>query len=52
MAKPIKVTPFLFGKDARDFVNDNKVVSKASVKEKNEINESYKALKDIAQFAI
>jgi hypothetical protein len=52
MAKPIKETPYLFGKDARNFVNDNREVNKASEVEKNEINESYKALKDIAQFAI
>ncbi len=52
MAKPIKETPFLFGKDARNFVKENKEVNKASVKEKREINESYLALKEIAQFAI
>lgn len=52
MAKPIKETPYLYGKDARVFVNDNKEVNKASLAERNEINESYKALKEIAQFAI
>lgn len=52
MAKPIKETPFLYGKDARDFVNNNKSVVKASAEEKRVITESYKALKEIAQFAI
>lgn len=52
MAKPIKETPFLFGKDAKDFVQENKEVVKASEEEKEEIRASYEALKEIAQFAI
>lgn len=52
MAKPIKETPFLFGKDAKDFVRENRDVVKASEKEKQEITASYEALKEIAQFAI
>ncbi len=52
MAKPIKETPFLRGKDARDFVKNNKKVEKISEKEKSEIYKSYEALKSIADFAI
>ncbi len=52
MAKPIKETPFLSGKDAKDFVKENKEVVKASEEEKKEIRASYEALKEIAQFAI
>ena len=52
MAKPIKETPFLKGQDARDFVNDNKVVEKVSEEQRKEINDSYEALKSIANFAI
>lgn len=52
MAKPIKETPFLYGTDAKKFVEENKTVTKASESEKEEINASYKALKEIAQFAI
>ena len=52
MAKPIKETPFLFGKDAKNFVRENKEVLKASKEEKEQIRASYEALKEIAQFAI
>lgn len=52
MAKPIKETPFLSGKDAKNFVENNKVVVKVSKKEKEKIKASYEALKGIAQFAI
>ena len=52
MAKPIKETPFLRGKDAENFVESNKEVIKASEEEKEEIKASYEALKGIAQFAI
>jgi len=34
MAKPIKETPFLYGKDASTFVKDNKEVVKATEKKK------------------
>ena len=50
MAKPIKETPFLSGKDAKTFLEENKDIDKVSKKEKEEIMTSYKALKDIAQF--
>jgi hypothetical protein len=52
MAKPIKETPFLTGKDAKKFIEENKQVEKASCDEKKEINESYEALKEIAEFEI
>ena len=51
MAKPIKETPFLSGKDAKIFVEENINVHKVSKEEKEKIMRSYKALKDIAQFA-
>lgn len=52
MAKPIKETPFLTGKDARNFIKENKVVEKVSVEERKEIEESYEAMKEIAEFEI
>ena len=52
MAKPIKETPFLTGRDAEIFIEDNKLVEKASCEEKEEINESYENLKSIATFEI
>lgn len=50
MAKPIKETPFLTGDDAKKFIEENKEVTKLSNKEKEEIKESYEALKSIAEF--
>ncbi len=50
MAKPIKETPFLYGKDASTFVQENKEVKKASEKEKEEIKEDYETLMSIAAF--
>jgi hypothetical protein len=50
MAKPIKETPFLYGKDASTFVQENKEVKKASDKEKEEIKEDYETLMSIAEF--
>ena len=52
MAKPIKETPVLSGKDAKDFVRENREVVKVSIEEKEQIRASYEALKGIAQFAI
>lgn len=52
MAKPIKETPFLSGKDAKDFVQENKEVVKVSEEEKEDIKTSYEALKSIAEFDI
>tara|TARA_B100000378_G_scaffold212230_1_gene175270 strand:+ start:811 stop:969 length:159 start_codon:yes stop_codon:yes gene_type:complete len=51
MAKPIKETPVLTGRDARTFVEKNRVVCKASEEEKRQIKESYNAMKGISRFA-
>lgn len=50
MAKPIKETPFLYGKDASTFVKENKEVKKVTEKEKEEIKEDYETLMSIAEF--
>lgn len=52
MAQPIKETPFLSGKDAKNFVRENKHIVKVTQEEKEKIKASYEALKKIAQFAI
>ena len=51
MAKPIKETPVLSGRDARRFVENNRTVKKVSNEEKKQIKESYQALKGISRFA-
>ena len=51
MAKPIKETPLLYGRDAKRFVENNRTVNKVSAEEKKRIQESYKALKGISRFA-
>ncbi|ASO08305.1 hypothetical protein [Arenibacter algicola] len=51
MAKPIKETPFLRGKDAIDFVRNNEEVKKASQEEREKIKKGYDALRSIAEFA-
>jgi len=50
MAKPIKETPFLYGKDADTFVKENKEVKKVSEEEREEINKNYETLKKVAEF--
>jgi hypothetical protein len=52
MAKPIKETPFLYGKDADTFVKENKGVKKVSKEEKEEIKEDYESLITLAEFGI
>lgn len=52
MAKPIKETPYLKGKDAVRFSNANKTVAKVSAEESKQIKESFQNLKRIATFAI
>ncbi|WP_339888943.1 hypothetical protein [uncultured Flavobacterium sp.] len=52
MAKPIKETPFLYGKDADTFVKENKEVKKVSEEEKEEIKEDYELLMSLASFGI
>jgi hypothetical protein len=50
MAKPIKETPILYGKDAEIFVKENKEVIKVSKEEKEEIKKNYETLMNIADF--
>lgn len=50
MAKPIKETPFLYGKDAVAFVKENKTVKKVSNQEKEAISKNYETLKKVAAF--
>ncbi|MGI0105987.1 hypothetical protein [Salinimicrobium sp. WS361] len=50
MAKPIKETPVLYGRDAKRFVNENKEVKKISPEEKSKIRENYNMLRSIASF--
>lgn len=50
MAKPIKETPFLYGKDARNFIQKNKKVEKVSKEEREEIKRNADTLKSIATF--
>ena len=52
MAKPIKETPFLYGKDARNFIENNKRIEKVSKEEREEIRKNSEALKSISQFVI
>jgi hypothetical protein len=52
MAKPIKETPFLTGKDADTFVKENKEVKKVSKKAKEEINKNYQTLMKLASFGV
>tara|TARA_Y100000815_G_C13163498_1_gene432650 strand:- start:326 stop:478 length:153 start_codon:yes stop_codon:yes gene_type:complete len=50
MAKPIKETPVLYGRDAKRFINDNKDVKKISSEERKTIQKNYEALRRIASF--
>ena len=52
MAKPIKETPFLSGKDVDIFVKENKEVKKISDEEKEEIKEDFELLMSLAEFGI
>ena len=52
MATRIKETPVLSGKDAENFVRENREVAKVSTQEKEQIRASYEALKRIAKFSI
>jgi hypothetical protein len=52
MAKPIKETPFLYGKDADVFVKENSEVKKVSGKEIEEINEDYESLMKLEEFGL
>tara|TARA_R110002049_G_scaffold80452_3_gene204625 strand:- start:3030 stop:3188 length:159 start_codon:yes stop_codon:yes gene_type:complete len=50
MAKPIKETPFLYGKDAKNFIESNREVKKVSEEQREEIRRNSQALKSIAEF--
>ena len=50
MARPIKETPILFGKDAERFLKEMKEVKKASPEEKQRVLRSYEKMKKIATF--
>ena len=52
MAKPIKETPVLLGKDAELFIRENKEVKKISKKEKDKIKNDFETLSRIAAFGI
>ncbi|WP_293710321.1 hypothetical protein [uncultured Parabacteroides sp.] len=50
MAKPIKETPVLFGKDAERFIQSIEEVKPASAEEKKRVKDAYEKLKRIATF--
>lgn len=50
MAKPIKETPVLFGKDAERFIQSIKNVKPASEEERKRVKDAYEKLKSIATF--
>lgn len=51
MAKPIKETPTLSGKDAINFVTQTKDEVKASKVVRERIQNNYKSLRQIAKFS-
>lgn len=50
MARPIKETPVLKGKDAKRFIERNKTITRESGEAKKRINDNYNALKGISRF--
>lgn len=50
MARPIKETPILYGKDAERFVRDMKNVKPASEEERKRVRASYEKIKKLATF--
>lgn len=50
MARPIKETPILYGKDAERFVREMKNVKPASEEEKKRVRASYEKIKKLATF--
>ncbi len=50
MARPIKETPILRGKDAERFVREIEKPNKISCESVNRIKENFSKLKSIAQF--
>ena len=52
MAKPIKETPVLRGKDASAFIIQNSTVKKVSTVEKEQINKNYQTLLKFSAFGV
>ena len=50
MARPIKETPILYGKDAERFIHEMKTVKPASEEEKKRVRASYEKIKKLATF--
>ncbi len=52
MAKPIKETPILYGRDAKNFINNTKDsnVKKVTTQEMERIKSAYEKLSAIAKF--
>lgn len=50
MARPIKETPILYGKDAERFLNEMKDVKPTSEEEKQRVRASYERIKKLATF--
>lgn len=52
MARPIKETPILYGKDAKRFLKAMENVKPASQEEKQRVRAAYEKMKKIASFVI
>ena len=50
MARPIKETPILYGKDAERFIHEMENVKPASDAEKKRVRASYEKIKKLATF--
>lgn len=50
MARPIKETPILYGKDAERFIQEMENVKPASEAEKKRVRTSYEKIKKLATF--
>lgn len=50
MAKPIKETPVLYGRDAERFVKNNRELKKISSEDRKIIQKNYEDLRSIASF--
>ena len=50
MARPIKETPILYGKDAERFIHEMENVKPATEEEKKRVRASYEKIKKLATF--
>lgn len=50
MARPIKETPILYGKDAERFIHEMENVKPISEEEKKRVRASYEKIKKLATF--